>query len=103
MTPSMTSRERMLAALECGQPDHVPACFMIFAALHKEYRTPAGTLTTVVNETEDWPYPGYIPLFDDYICPRAHQGWLHRGKKFSLSNGRKKEYWRPMAKLYKMP
>ena len=138
MTPSMTSRERMLAALECGEPDHVPACFMIFSALrnqcadewefvdrqlemgldavvrvplisptakidygdlhglparfaegvetrtwreeapgeryallHKEYQTPAGTLTTVVNETEDWPYPGYIPLFDDYICPRA--------------------------------
>jgi hypothetical protein len=134
----MTSRERMLAALECGEPDYVPACFMIFAALrgqcadewefverqlemgldavvrvplisptakidygdlrglparfadevevrtrreeapgerypllHKEYRTPAGTLTAVVNETEDWPYGEHVPLFDDYICPRA--------------------------------
>ncbi|MFQ5809053.1 MAG: uroporphyrinogen decarboxylase family protein, partial [Armatimonadota bacterium] len=138
MTPSMTSRERMLAALECGEPDYVPACFMIFAALrkqcadewefvdrqlemgldavvrvplisptakidygdlrglparfadevelrtrreevpgerypllHKEYRTPAGTLTAVVNETDDWPYGEHVPLFDDYICPRA--------------------------------
>ncbi|MFQ6132850.1 MAG: uroporphyrinogen decarboxylase family protein [Armatimonadota bacterium] len=136
----MTSRERMLAALSCEEPDHVPACFMIFAALreqcddewqfvdrqlamgldavvrapltplkaetdygdlrglpprpagevemqtcrevvpgerrpllHKEYRTPAGTLTTVVNETEDWPYGEHVPLFDDFICPRARK------------------------------
>ena len=29
----MTSRERMLAALSCEEPDHVPCCFMIFTAL----------------------------------------------------------------------
>lgn len=140
MPPAMTSRERMVAALECQQPDYVPACFMIFAALrdqcadewefvdrqlemgldavvrvpmappqadvdygdlrglpprharevhtrtwrqvvpgerypllHKEYHTPAGTLTTVVSETEDWPHGEHVPLFDDFICPRARK------------------------------
>jgi len=29
----MSSRERMLAALECREPDYVPMCFMIFSAL----------------------------------------------------------------------
>ncbi|MEA3401585.1 MAG: uroporphyrinogen decarboxylase family protein [Armatimonadota bacterium] len=133
----MTSRERMLAALECREVDYVPCSFMIFAALrdrchsdeefvgwqvemgldpvvataswasarnpehrdlpgidlrypddvevrqwreevadgpdvlHKQYLTPAGTLTAEVLETEDWPYPGHVPLMDDYLIPRA--------------------------------
>jgi len=133
----MTSRERMLAALECREVDYVPCSFMIFAALrgrcdsdeefvrrqvemgldpvvataswasarnpehrdlpgidmryasevearqwreqvadgpdvlHKEYVTPDGTLKTEVLETEDWPYPGHVPLMDDYLIPRA--------------------------------
>jgi len=29
----MNSRERMLTAIECGEPDYVPLCFMIFSAL----------------------------------------------------------------------
>ena len=32
----MTSRERMLAALSGQEPDHVPLCFMIFAALRDQ-------------------------------------------------------------------
>jgi len=133
----MTSRERMLAALEGRETDYVPCSFMIFAALrsrcdsdaefvrrqvemgldafvataswasarnpehrdlpgidlryspevqvrqwreersaapavlHKEYLTPDGTLKTEVLETEDWPHPGHVPLFDDYLVPRA--------------------------------
>lgn len=39
--------------------------------LHKEYHTPAGVLKTEVLETEDWPYPGHVPLMDDYLIPRA--------------------------------
>lgn len=35
MAASMSSRERMLCALECGTPDHVPLSFMIFAALQR--------------------------------------------------------------------
>ncbi len=135
----MTSRERMLAAINCEPVDYVPCCFMIFAALrgrcdsdeefvrrqvamgldafvataswasarnpehrdlpgielryppevevrrwreeradapdvlHKEYVTPDGTLKTEVLETEDWPYPGYVPLMDDYLIPRAQR------------------------------
>ncbi len=30
----LTSRERLLTALSCGQPDYVPCAFMIFGALH---------------------------------------------------------------------
>ncbi len=135
----MTSRERMLAALQCREVDYVPCSFMIFSALrarcdsdeefvrrqvemgldpvvptaswssarnvehrdlpgidlrypddveirqwreevadgpdvlHKQYRTPAGTLETEVLETEDWPYPGHVPLMDDYLVPRARR------------------------------
>ena len=36
MTPSMSSRERMLAAIANQQPDYVPCCFMIFAALRDQ-------------------------------------------------------------------
>ncbi|MGC9319542.1 MAG: uroporphyrinogen decarboxylase family protein [Armatimonadota bacterium] len=41
--------------------------------LHKRYITPAGTLATEVLETEDWPYPGHVPLMDDYLIPRARR------------------------------
>ncbi len=41
--------------------------------LHKEYATPDGTLKTEVLETEDWPYPGHVPLMDDYLIPRARR------------------------------
>ncbi len=39
--------------------------------LHKEYHTPAGKLSAVVRQTEDWPYGDHIPLFDDYLAPRS--------------------------------
>ncbi len=120
----MTSRERMLVALNNQQPDHVPCSFMIFdalrascgdaiallerelnmgldarvslpklplsfdsrvavrewqeqpstegpALLHKEYRTPVGTLRAVIKQTPDWPYGDHVPLFDDYLVPRS--------------------------------
>jgi uroporphyrinogen-III decarboxylase len=137
MAGEMTSRERMLAAIECREVDYVPCSFMIFAALrsrcesdeefvrrqvamgldavvptaswasarnpehrdlpgidlpfppqvqvrqwreersgetdvlHKEYATPDGTLKTEVLATDDWPYPNHVPIFDDYLVPRA--------------------------------
>jgi hypothetical protein len=37
----------------------------------KEYRTPAGTLTAEVKQTEDWRWGDHVPLFDDYIAPRT--------------------------------
>ncbi len=42
MKQSMTSRERMLAAIECLEPDHVPCSFMLYKALltsSPDYRT----------------------------------------------------------------
>lgn len=39
--------------------------------LHKEYHTPAGTLTTTVQLSDDWPHGLHIPLVDDYQVPRA--------------------------------
>jgi len=41
--------------------------------LYKEYQTPAGTLRTVVNRTEDWPHGDHVPLFDDYLIPRSRK------------------------------
>jgi len=39
--------------------------------LFREYDLPSGKLTTEVEATEDWPHGGHIPLFDDYVIPRA--------------------------------
>ncbi len=39
--------------------------------LHRTYETPAGALTASVKLTEDWPYGARLPLFGDYITPRA--------------------------------
>jgi hypothetical protein len=41
------------------------------ARLGRTYKTPAGELTAVVKLTEDWPYGERLPLFSDYITPRA--------------------------------
>jgi len=38
MRPQMTSRERMLEALSCREPDYAPCSFMIFAALRGQCR-----------------------------------------------------------------
>lgn len=40
------------------------------AILHKEYRTPAGTLATSVRLSDDWPHGDHIPFVDDYQVPR---------------------------------
>ncbi len=39
--------------------------------LVKEYYTPKGTLRTVIKKTQDWPHGDDIPLFSDFIVPRA--------------------------------
>ena len=39
--------------------------------LHKEYETPKGKLRSTIQQTGDWPYGDHVPLFDDYITPRA--------------------------------
>jgi len=39
--------------------------------LFKEYETPAGTLSTSVRLSDDWPHGGHIPFIDDYQIPRA--------------------------------
>jgi hypothetical protein len=122
----LSSRARMLAALECRQPDYVPCCFSAFQALRqrcadeaefldrqlamgldvvvnvpsppvrhdprvevvetssqtagepypvlrKEYRTPAGTLHVEVVKTPDWPAGDHVPLFEDFLIPRARK------------------------------
>lgn len=42
-----------------------------YPVLHKEYQTPAGTLTLAVEQTDDWPYGDHVPFLDDFIEPRA--------------------------------
>jgi hypothetical protein len=39
--------------------------------LSKEYSTPAGTLSTEVRPSDDWPHGDHIPFVDDYQVPRA--------------------------------
>jgi hypothetical protein len=39
--------------------------------LGKEYRTPAGTLSTHIRITEDWPHGDHLPFIDDYQIPRT--------------------------------
>jgi uroporphyrinogen-III decarboxylase len=41
--------------------------------IHKQYRTPAGKLTTSVDVTEDWTHGSHVPFIDDYQVPRAHK------------------------------
>jgi len=41
------------------------------ALMVKEYHTPAGALRTVVRQTADWRWGDHVPLFDDYVVPRA--------------------------------
>jgi hypothetical protein len=38
MKPTLTSRQRMLAALSCQQPDHTPCAFMLFKGLQARSR-----------------------------------------------------------------
>jgi len=145
MPKAMSSRERVLCAIEGGTPDYVPLAFMIFAALsdrcaspfecferqvamgldtvvdlfrlnademadcsdaygppvrfgsevvvnewreeatggpypllHKEYVTPDGALTCVVQQTDDWPYGSHVPFLDDYIEARATEPLVTR-------------------------
>ena len=40
MAGQMSSRERMLAAINCEKPDHVPMAFMIFSALQQRLNQP---------------------------------------------------------------
>jgi uroporphyrinogen-III decarboxylase len=57
--PSVTTREWRSAGPDGGD------------LLHKEYTTPAGTLTTAVRLSEDWTHGDHIPFVDDYQIPRA--------------------------------
>jgi hypothetical protein len=41
------------------------------AIVRRTYQTPAGELTAAVKQTEDWPYGDRLPIFDDYVTPRA--------------------------------
>ena len=41
--------------------------------LFKEYRTPAGILTSEVHQDEDWPYGDHVPFLDDYVETRSRK------------------------------
>ena len=42
-----------------------------YPILHREYSTPAGNLSTSVIRTDDWVHGDRVPLFDDFVVPRA--------------------------------
>ena len=47
MTEQISSRDRLLAALNCKKPDHVPMSFMIFTALRKRITSRLGRMDPV--------------------------------------------------------
>ena len=49
-----------------------------YTSLHREYITPAGRLHTVVDKTDDWTLGDRVPLFDDYVIPRARKRLVTR-------------------------
>ena len=49
--------------------DHPPG--EKYPHIHREYSTPKGSLSTTIKQSEDWPYGINVPLFDDYVAPRA--------------------------------
>jgi hypothetical protein len=44
-----------------------------YPLLHKEYSTPSGPLTTVVQQSGDWPHGDHVPFLDDYLIPRSRK------------------------------
>lgn len=44
-----------------------------YPILHREYVTPGGRLQTAVVKTEDWVHGDRVPLFDDFVIPRARR------------------------------
>ncbi|MFB3881628.1 MAG: uroporphyrinogen decarboxylase family protein [Armatimonadota bacterium] len=120
----MSSRERLLAAIDGAPGAPVPCSFMLFRALRAKcrdeyefatrqlelgldarvrlddlpvqfspevsveesvspggvgepplltrvYHTPAGDLISIVKRIEGWPFGDHLPLFSDFIAPRA--------------------------------
>jgi len=51
-----------------------------YPLLVKEYETPKGTLRQVVCQTEDWIHGDDVPIFTDYVVPRA------RSRKYLIEN-----------------
>jgi hypothetical protein len=41
--------------------------------LRKEYRTPAGTLSTAVEPDDEWPYGSHVPFLDDFLVGRSRK------------------------------
>jgi len=41
--------------------------------IHRSYDTPAGPLTAAVRWTQDWRRGPHVPLFDDWVVPRAEK------------------------------
>jgi hypothetical protein len=60
--PEVKIRERVTATGE-GEPP----------LLTRAYETPAGSLAVSVKQIEGWPFGDHLPLFSDYIIPRAVQ------------------------------
>jgi hypothetical protein len=47
-----------------------------YPLLHKRYETPAGSFSTIVRQTEDWPHGDHIPFMDDYQIARANKNLI---------------------------
>ena len=59
-SPEVTIEEEVVDSAEEDSP------LMI-----KTYHTPAGNLTTLVRQTQDWRLGDHVPFLDDYLIPRS--------------------------------
>ena len=60
-------RERVWQTQEDGSP---------YPLLHKEFQTPAGSLSAVIKRTDDWPWGDDIPFCDDFSPSRYAKPWI---------------------------
>ncbi len=118
MSSKMTSRERMLAAINCEKPDHIPLAFMIFSALKERIREDLGIfdpveyietqlvlgLDTFVDLRHFTPenkqighsdVPGFPVRFDQHVLTREWQEEL-QGSRYPILH---KSYKTPSGTL----
>lgn len=105
--PKMSSRQRMLAALNCKEPDHVPCSFMLYNALRDQSRDFADFIERQVAlgldayvqipprppvwKSDHFNLPGLPVIYDPRVTTKE---WIER-----LGN----EKWPILVKEYRTP
>jgi hypothetical protein len=102
MADEMSSSERMLAALNCEKPDHIPMAFMIFGALNQRLNNPqrGGDLTSVIEAQIDLgldtvvDLTHFAPQVDDHSRGSSHG---IRKQTSTTPSAMQLQHWAPMV------